>query len=499
MDSTDLLIIGGGINGAGIAADAAGRGLSVVLCEQSDLAAETSSKSSKLIHGGLRYLEYGEFRLVREALKEREILLQKAPHLIYPLSFVMPHNPTLKPAWLLRIGLFLYDHLAQRHQLPASKSITLTKHPAGKILKKNFDRAFTYSDCAVDDTRLVITNAIAAQEKGAAIFTRTQFISATREKNHWLVLLENTQTNVQKTLQAKVLVNAAGPWVTDVIHDRLELTTQNKIQLVKGSHIIVPKLYEEDFAFILANTDNRVIFIIPYLQDYSLIGTTENAFSGDPHSVKISEEEITYLCNAVNHYLEKPISAEDVKACYAGVRPLQHNNTKNLSAITRDYAFELNIDQAQAPLLSIFGGKITTYRRLAEHVLQDLAEYFPHMGPAWTQDAPLPGGEMPQADFAAFIKKLCADYSFLPTSLLHRYAKQYGTRAYDLLQNTQQLDDLGKSLGADLYEKELAYLMQREWAMTAEDVLWRRTKLGFQFSTEECAALKKVMEQIVAR
>ncbi len=493
MNITDLFIIGGGINGTGIAADAAGRGLSVVLCEQGDLASGTSSKSTKLIHGGLRYLEYGEFRLVREALREREVLMQKAPHLIHPLRFVMPHNPRLKPAWLLRIGLFLYDHLSRRHQLPASESIVLSTHPAGKILKKDFSRAFAYSDCWVDDARLVIANAMAAREKGATILTRTKFVSAKREKNCWLVLLEDTQTHIQQTLHAKVLINAAGPWVDEVDNDRLQLATEHHAKLVKGSHIVVPKLYDDDFALILTHTDKRIIFVIPYLEDYSLIGTTDEAFSGNPLSAQISAEEVDYLCGAVNYYLKKQVSASDVKWRYAGVRPLQSSHTENLSAVTRDYAFELNTGSQQALLFSIFGGKLTTYRTLAEHALRYLAGYFPDMGPAWTEHAALPGGEIPDRDYPAFIKKFCAEYAWLPSTLADRYAKQYGARAYDLLQDTQEINDLGKLLGADLYEKELAYLMREEWAMTAEDVLWRRTKLGLRFTAAEVMALEEMM------
>lgn len=493
MTNVDLLIIGGGINGAAIAADAAGRGLKVSLCEQNDLASGTSSKSTKLIHGGLRYLEYGEFRLVREALKEREILLQKAPHLIHPLRFIMPHNPQLKPAWMLRIGLFLYDHLSKRHRLPASESLDFKTHPVSNILKKNFTRGFAYSDCWTDDARLVIANAIAAREKGAHIETYTRFVSAKREIDYWEAVLENTQTKVQKTIQAKVLVNAAGPWVDDIIHKKLHLPSKNQIRLVKGSHIIVPKLYEDAFAFILTNTDNRVIFVIPYLENYSLIGTTDTIFTGDLSSIQITEEETDYLCQAVNRYFQKSISTQDVIESYAGVRPLHSENTQNLSAITRDYAFELNTDQKQAPLLSIFGGKITTHRKLAEHALQELKPFFPHMTAPWTQNAPLPGGDIPKGDFDGFLKWLGDKYPWLPVTLLNRYAKQYGTRVERVLQDARQLSDLGENLGADLYERELAYLMREEWAKTPEDVLWRRTKLGLCFSVEE----KEVLQRMV--
>ncbi len=491
----DLLIIGGGINGVGIAADAAGRGLCVTLCEQSDLASNTSSKSSKLIHGGLRYLEHGEFRLVREALLEREVLWRKAPHLIAPLRFVMPHDTHLKPACILKIGLFLYDHLAKRNRLPSSENFNLQHHAAGKILKKKFTRGFAYSDCWVDDARLVVANAIAAKEKGADILLRTRFIEAKREQDHWEATLENVRTKTRQTIKAKVIINTSGPWVNTVIQQHLKLTSKNYVSLVKGSHIIVPKLYEGTFAFILVNTDNRVVFIIPYLGKYSLIGTTDIAFTGDPFAPTISDEEIDYLCAAVNHYFEKPISVANIVHTYAGIRPLHSEDVKNLSAITRDYAFELNDDQGKAPLLSVFGGKITTYRKLAEHTLEKLRPYFPAMGESWTKNAVLPGGDIGDTDIGIFEANIQQKYPWLPSYLTTRYTKQFGTRIEHLLIGCTQLVDLGRHFGAGLYERELEYLINEEWASSTEDILWRRTKLGLDFTPQEAENLETVIKE----
>jgi glycerol-3-phosphate dehydrogenase len=355
-EPVDLFIIGGGINGVGIAVDAAGRGLSVTLCEQGDLACATSSESSKLIHGGLRYLEYYEFRLVREALDEREILQKKAPHLIHSLPFIMPHNKKLKPAWMLRIGLFLYDHLAKHQKLPKSHAIHLQQHPAGQILKDDFTLGFSYSDCQVDDARLVILNALAAKQLGATILTHTRFISAQRYQDHWEINLESSLSGEKFSVLAKVLINAAGPWVEQIINQNLKFNVKNHVALIKGSHIAIPKLYPDHFAFTLVNSDNRVIFVMPYLDKYSLIGTTDIPFQGDPFSAKITTEEITYLCTAVNTYFKKSINSTDIIWTYAGVRALHSGKEANPSAISRDYVLELNTDQEQAPLLSVFGG-----------------------------------------------------------------------------------------------------------------------------------------------
>lgn len=491
-EQCDLFIIGGGINGAGIAADAAGRGLSVILCEQGDLACATSSESSKLIHGGIRYLEYYEFRLVREALEEREILQKKAPHLIHPIPFIMPHNKKFKPAWMLRIGLFLYDHLGKKHKLPKSQAIKLQQHPAGQIIKNDFTLGFSYADCQVDDARLVVLNAIAAQQLGATILTHTRFVSAQRHKEHWQINLAHANGETS-SVKAKVLINAAGPWVEQIIRQNLQLPTKSHVTLVKGSHIVVPKLYPEYCAFTLINADNRVVFIIPFLEKYSLIGTTDIPFTGDPFSAAISDEEIDYLCTAVNSYCKKSISPSNIVWTYAGVRPLRSEKEANLSAISRDYVLELNTDDQQAPLLSIFGGKITTYRKLAEHALADLKPFFPHAKPAWTENLPLPGGDIPNADFNTFCQALEHQYYWLPPQLIHRYAAGYGTLTHYLLADIHSLSDLGEHFGAGLYEREIIYLIENEWATTAEDILWRRTKLGLAFTPAEIQKLEQRM------
>ncbi len=491
----DLLIICGGVNGCGIAADAAGRGLKVILCEQDDLASATSSRSSKLIHGGLRYLEYFEFRLVREALKEREILLKKAPHIIHPLRFIMPYNSSLRPMWMLRAGFFLYDHLGGHSSLPKSQSINFSKHSAGKLLQKQFTKGFAYSDCRVDDARLVVLNAMLAHQKGAVIRTRTQLVSAQRQTNHWQIELQNVMTKEKQSIRAKALINAAGPWVDDVIDNKLGLTSKNRIALVKGSHIVVPQLYPEPFAFILQNFDKRVIFVIPYLGAYSLIGTTDIPFKGDPKTVEISLDEIAYLCKAINYYFEKPISPQDIIWSYAGVRALQSDASENPSAITRDYALELNSAGGQAPLLSVFGGKITTYRKLAEQALNDLKPFFSHCGPAWTAHAPLPGGDIPNADFARFSQQFQNQYAWLPMPLADRYARNYGTLASKILGDANSLSALGQHFGANLYQREVDYLVENEWAKTAEDILWRRTKLGLNFSVEEENHLESALQR----
>lgn len=491
---TDLFIIGGGINGAGIAADAAGRGLKVTLCEQGDLANATSSQSSKLIHGGLRYLEYYEFRLVREALKEREVLLKKAPHIIHPLRFIMPHNAQLKPAWMLRLGLFLYDHLGTRHFLQGSRSLNFKHHSAGQTLKKTFKRGFSYSDCRVDDARLVVLNAMQARQLGATILPRTRLVSARRQSNHWEI--EVAQSGQQNMFfQAKVLVNATGPWVETIINNLLQLNSKNHVALVKGSHIVVPGLYREDYAFILTNTDNRVVFVIPYLGKYSLIGTTDIPFQGDPSHAKITQEEINYLLDVVNRYFDKSITPQQIVWTYSGVRPLHSDKASNLSAISRDYTLELNTADGQAPLLSIFGGKITTYRKLAERALADLQPFFPTTQSAWTKDSPLPGGDIPNADFPTFYRQFQQQYPWLPSDIAYRYASSYGTLCRYFLKNACNLSDLGRHFGGGLYESEVAYLMEYEWAKTVEDILWRRTKLGLVLTTQEVEALKQYISK----
>ena len=495
LKDTDLLIIGGGINGAGIAADAVGRGLSITLCEQNDLASGTSWKSSKLIHGGLRYLQYYEFRLVRKALKEREILLRKAPHIIRPLEFIMPYNKQLRPAWLIELGLFLYDHLIKFRLLPGSKRIKLRQHLAGKPLKENFTTGFIYSDCYDDDARLVVLNALQAKQLGATILPRTKFISAERFANHWQATLQDTHTGQTQTIKARALINVAGPWVDKVLQEQLKIKSKYHMTLVKGSHIVVAKFYFGNHAYILENTDKRVVFVIPFEERYCLIGTTDLAFSGDLENINIDPDEINYLCAAVKLYFKHNIRSDEIIWSFAGVRPLvSETGGKNLSAISRDYSFELNTAENSAPLLNIFGGKITTYRELAEGALALLKPYFPSMKPAWTATEPLPGGDIPNADFIDFFRQFRRQYTWLPENLAYRYTRNYGTCAHILLNNTKTMTDLGQHFGNGLYQREVEYLVNYEFAQTAEDILWRRTKLGLEFPRENIAVLENYLQ-----
>ncbi|EIM25565.1 glycerol-3-phosphate dehydrogenase [Microvirga lotononidis] len=487
---TDLLIVGGGINGAGIARDAVGRGLSVVLCEQGDLAGYTSSASTKLIHGGLRYLEYYEFRLVREALFERERLLNSAPHIIWPLRFILPHEKGIRPAWFVRLGLFLYDHLAPRKKLPGTEGIKLTRHPAGQALKPGFDTAFVYSDCWVEDSRMVALNAIDAFEKGADIRVRTKLVSARRDGGTWVATLQNVTTGETQEVRAKVIVNAGGPFVADVLNAKLGLNTTKNVRLVKGSHIVVPKLFDTKEAFILQNTDKRIVFAIPYQEKFTLIGTTDIPVESVPDKkVEISSDEIQYLCNVVNHFFKKQVTPADVVWTYSGVRPLFDDGSSNASAVTRDYVFDLDAPQGGAPVLSIFGGKITTFRKLAEHALEELKPFFPAMKPAWTEDAKMPGGDMPDADFDRFFATVRQRWPFLPEHLAHRLARAYGTRMEELLGSAKSMADLGEDFGAGLTGAEVDYLVRREWARTAEDILWRRSKLGLHVPVDAPAKI----------
>lgn len=475
----DLLIIGGGINGCGIARDAAGRGLRVLLVEMSDLASATSSRSTKLIHGGLRYLEYYDFLLVRKALTEREILLKAAPHIIHPVKFILPHEKHLRPRWMIRIGLFLYDHLGVRRTLGSSRQIRLDSNDPDNPLHSRFRDAFSYYDCAVDDARLVALNALDAREHGAEILTRTKFISARNRGDHWQVKISKG-----RKITAKVLINAAGPWVSDIITDGLSLKAHNRLRLVKGSHIIVPKLYDGENAYLLQNADGRIIFAIPYEGHYTLIGTTDVPFDGDPSLVDISGDEIDYLCHHINAYFKRTLSADDVISHYAGVRPLYDDATHEASAVTRDFVLALRTD-CGAPLLSVFGGKITTFRYLAEKALARLAEFFPHMTGPWTATVPLPGGDI--ADMAEFIQLKQAEYPELDRELCQRYARLYGTRMDDMLRGRSEESRL---IGPGLYDFEAHFLIAQEWARTAEDILWRRTKLGLTWSAGEVEQLE---------
>ncbi|AYZ66227.1 glycerol-3-phosphate dehydrogenase [Burkholderia multivorans] len=473
----DLLVVGGGINGAGIARDAAGRGLSVMLCEQDDLASHTSSASTKLIHGGLRYLEYKEFGLVRKALQERETLLRAAPHIMWPLRFVMPHMPNLRPAWLIRIGLFLYDHLAKRELLPGSRGIDMRRHAAGAPLIDSIKRGFVYSDGWVDDARLVVLNALDAKERGAEILTRTKLVSAERVGDEWEARLQLADGSIS-VVRARAIANAAGPWVGDVLHGALGRGAQHSVRLVKGSHIITRRLFDHDHAYIFQNPDKRIIFAIPYERDFTLIGTTDVEYTNDPAKVAIDGNETQYLCDSINRYFKRKISPADVHWTYSGVRPLlEDENAANASAVTRDYRLEMD-DGAGAPLLSVFGGKITTFRKLAEEAGDLLCRALGRDAAPWTAGAPLPGGDIANAKFDAFAAQFAARHPWLPAELARRYARAYGTRAERVVGNAKSLAGLGAAIAPGIHEAELRYLRDVEWATRAQDVLWRRSKLG---------------------
>jgi glycerol-3-phosphate dehydrogenase len=493
--SYDLAIIGGGVNGCGIARDAAGRGLSVYLCERGDLASGTSSWSTKLVHGGLRYLEYYEFRLVREALIERELLWRAAPHIIEPLRFVLPHHAGLRPAWLLRLGLFLYDHLGGRRLLPPTRALDLDRDAAGAPLKPGlFHRGFEYSDCRVDDARLVVLNARDAADRGAVIETHTQAVRGERGPEGWRLTVHN-RAGAPRTILAKALVNAAGPWVADVLAHTLRTQTHAKVRLVQGSHIVVRRLYDHDRCYIFQNADGRVMFAIPYEGDFTLIGTTDRDYEGDPSQVRATPQEIAYLCTAASENFARAVTPDQVVWAFSGVRSLYDDGASEAKAATRDYVLDLDASVATAPLLSVFGGKITTYRRLAEAALKKLAPYLPAAGAPWTAGAPLPGGDFPVEGRAELARSLAARYGFLDARAAARLASTYGVLATDVLGDAQSRADLGRAFGADLSEAEVRYLMAREWARDAEDVLWRRTKLGLRVSPAEAAELEAFMAE----
>lgn len=486
----DLAIIGGGINGTGIARDAAGRGLSVLLVEQGDLASGTSSASTKLIHGGLRYLEFREFRLVREALTEREVLLRSAPHIIRPLRFVLPYRSGGRPWWMLRAGLFLYDHLGGRHLLPATKVLDLRHDPAGAPLRDDLLRGFEYSDCWADDARLVVLTARDAADRGAEIRPRTRCEAARPEGEIWTLTLTN---GVKE--RARVLVNAAGPSVSHVLSDIVGLHNSTRVRMVKGSHIVVKRMFQHDRCYILQNADGRICFAIPYQNDFTLIGTTDEDFAGDPANVVISADEVAYLCHAVSLWFRDPVTPADVVWSYAGVRPLRDDGASAAQEATRDYVLELT---GTPPVLSVFGGKITTFRRLAEVAMERLASVFPDLKPAWTANAALPGGDFPWNGFAALRDDLLRRYPFLPKATATRLTRAYGTRTGVLLGEARSPSDLGVTLGADLTEREVDWLVRNEWARTAQDILWRRTKLGLRFRPEEVTALEACLASRVS-
>jgi len=494
----DLFVVGGGINGAGIACDAVGRTLKVGLCEMNDFASATSSASTKLIHGGLRYLEHYEFRLVREALMEREVLLAKAPHLAFPLRFVLPHEPHLRPRWMLRLGLFLYDHLDWHMSLPKSESVDLPTSKYGAGLKPSFKKGFVYSDAWVDDARLVISNLKSAREMGARIFARHRCVSARRSDDGklWHIELAGPAGGMVR-LKARGLVNAAGPWVKHFLDEQTQIRTNKRVRLIKGSHIVVPRLYEGDHAFILQNSDNRIVFVIPYERDFSVIGTTDipSEFGEKP---VCTPDEIAYLCDIAGHYMQKPVTPADVVWTYSGVRPLFDDGDDDPSAVTRDYHLEVDAPQGAAPLLSVFGGKITTYRRLAEHALADLSSYYPHMGNVWTATRPVFDGELADAPtfeeaFDRFVEGAAQTKPGLPRELVRVLARRHGSGLGELLDHVKTIADLGRHFGGHLYEVEVRYLIRDEWAIEPEDVLWRRTKEGLHMTEAERDAFARWM------
>ena len=490
--SVDVLVVGGGINGAGIARDLAGRGLSVLLVEKDDLAQHTSSASTKLIHGGLRYLEHGEFSLVRKALREREVLLRSAPHIMRPLRFVMPHDAGMRPLWMIRAGLFLYDHLAPREVLGASRAVDLRTHPAGAPLHPGYTRGFEYADGWVDDARLVVLNAVDAAEHGATILTRCRCVDAQRSTAGWQVRLRQEPSGAERIVAARALVNAAGPWAAQFLADHARLTAR-PLRLVKGSHIVVRKLYEHEYAYIFQSPDRRIIFAIPYEADFTLIGTTDVEYAGPPEQVRIDATETAYLCKQASRYFARPVTPGDIAWAYSGVRPLLDDEAGDPSAVTRDYRLEL--DTAQAPLLSVWGGKITTFRKLAEEAADLLGPALGASGGAWTRAAFLPGGDLgawigrrqrPELDLARYTHVLAQRHPELPPALCRRYARDYGSRLDKLLSA-----GLGAEVAPGLHEAELHYLHRHEWAGTAEDVLWRRTKLGLHLTPDQRATVAR--------
>lgn len=491
----DLLVIGGGINGVGIARDAAGRGMAVTLVEKDDLASHTSSASTKLIHGGLRYLENYEFRLVREALKEREVMLRIAPHLVKPLRFVLPHEPGLRPRWMLRLGLLLYDHIGGRRSLPGSSGVDLSAPPLEGILQPRFTRGFEYSDCWVDDARLVVLTALDARERGADIRTHTRCVALERADGCWRATLETGQDT--EILQARAVVNAAGAWVDDIADLATEGRAADHLRLVKGSHIAVPRIYAGEHAYIFQNRDGRIVFAIPYEREFTLIGTTDVLFSGDRDAVAISQEEVEYLCAAASEYFRQPVTGGQVVWTYAGIRPLYEDHAERNATVTRDYKFVIDAPDGAAPLLSVFGGKITTYRKLAEHALARLGQHVEVPGNRWTGAAALPGGDIPGGDFAAFLHGVRARWPWLGDQRAGRMAHAYGSRIETVLAGVDSAGALGRDFGAGLSEAELRYLVRHEWARTAEDVLMRRTKLGLRTSEVKFAAVAAALDRMV--
>ncbi|MGR9173229.1 glycerol-3-phosphate dehydrogenase [Rhizobium sp. KDH_Rht_773_N] len=500
----DIFVIGGGINGCGIARDAVGRGYAVALAEMNDFASGTSSGATKLIHGGLRYLEHYEFRLVRESLMEREILWAMAPHIIWPLRFVLPyHKGGIRPAWMIRLGLFLYDHLGGRKLLPPTAVLDMRSDAAARPLKALFTKAFEYSDGWVDDARMVVLNARDAADKGALVMPRTKVVSARQEKdgegkNVWTIETVNTLTGKSESHQARMLVNAAGPWVDHVIRSAFGHNEARHVRLVQGSHIVVKKKFEDPRAYFFQNPDNRIIFAIPYESDFTLIGTTDRDYTADPKDVAISEEETAYLCNAASEYFQEPVRPEDIVWTYSAVRPLFDDGASKAQEATRDYVLKVEGKAGEAPLLNVFGGKLTTYRRLSEHALEKIGEAIGARGRPWTAGSHLPGGDFPVQGYEAEVTKLKGRYPFLADAHARRLVRRYGTKASVILGDARKTDDLGRLFGSDLYEAEVRYLIDNEWAVCADDVLWRRTKAGLHMTKQQMHILEEYIAALPA-
>lgn len=495
VEAYDIIVIGGGINGCGIARDAVGRGYSVLLAEMNDLASGTSSASTKLIHGGLRYLEQYRFGLVREALMEREVLWNMAPHIIWPLRLVLPHHRGLRPAWLLRLGLFLYDHIGGRRRLPVTKVLDLTRDEAGAPLKPNFTKAFEFSDCWVNDSRLVVLNARSAADLGASIRTRSRIVAAERHPDSWTVTVEDRSTGARESFSARLLVNAAGPWVDKVLAEALGRNDTHNVRLVQGSHFVIRRKFEHERAYFFQNADGRIFFAIPYEEDFTLIGTTDRDYDGEPGETHITDAEVDYLCAGASEYFREPVTRDDIVWSYSGVRPLYDDGSSKAQEATRDYVLEADAGPGKAPLVNIFGGKITTYRKLAEATMARIGKLIGVSGKPWTEGATLPGGEFPAGSFDGLVKALLADYPFLEEGHARRLCRLYGTHARLILGEAASAADLGRHFGADLYEAEVTYLTKHEWAVTAEDVLWRRTKRGLTLTAEQAASLDEFMRK----
>ena len=489
----DIFVAGGGINGIGVARDAAGRGYSVCLCEMNDLASGTSSNSTKLIHGGLRYLEHYKFRLVQESLKEREVLLKMAPHIIWPMRFILPHSKGMRPAWLLRLGLFLYDHLGFRKILPGTSYVKLNKSELGNPLKSNFKFGYEYSDCWVDDSRLVILNAVDASLKGAKIQNYCKVTKVVKSDGLWLITTTGSIDGKQNIFKAKCFINASGPWVDDLLNSSFKRNNSKNVRLVRGSHIVVNKLFDHDRSYICQNNDNRIFFIIPYEDKYTLIGTTDIDHGQSAGSVKISEEEKLYICKSANEYLNTQISLEDIVWSYSGVRPLYDDGASAAQEATRDYV--IKAEQSESSLMiNIFGGKITTYRRLSESILKHVEEFLGSKGDPWTNHSSLPGGDIGVDGQLDLQNKLQKKYPFLTQETLKRAVRSYGTISFDIFGDAANIDSLGRHFGSGLYEREVNYLIQKEWSRTSDDILFRRSKLGLSFSKDEVTQLDQYLD-----